>query len=138
MHCARSSMKSDDTGSRGRGISTRISPTTRPGFVTAAGAGRLGAIERYVRGIGRRLDRLPENPGRDARAMEEVRSLEREYGSFVASLSPSKVTSDVVELGWQLDELRISLFAQTLGTAGPVSSKRILRELARLRSALAP
>jgi ATP-dependent helicase HrpA len=38
----------------------------------------------------------------------------------------------VTALGWMLEELRVSLFAQTLGTAVPVSPARIERELARL------
>ena len=104
----------------------------RPGFVAAAGASRLAAILRYVRGIERRLERLPENPGRDAQATNEVRVLERAYATFVESLPPSRVTSEVVELGWQLDELRISLFAQTLGTDGSVSPQRIRKALAAL------
>ncbi len=108
----------------------------RPGFVAAAGTARLGHVLRYVRGIERRLEKLPEDPVRDQQRTREVRELEQRYARWVESLPPSKVTQPVVELGWMLEELRVSLFAQSLGTAVPVSAQRVTRELARLESAL--
>jgi ATP-dependent helicase HrpA len=107
----------------------------RPGFVTAAGAGRLSDLLRYVRGIGRRLDKLPESPGRDQQLMREAIAVERRYAKFVSGLAPSQRTREVVEVGWTLEELRVSLFAQTLGTPVPVSVKRIEKALTGLESA---
>jgi ATP-dependent helicase HrpA len=104
----------------------------RPGFVTAAGAARLIHLLRYVRGIERRLEKLPEDPGRDQQRQREVAAVEATYGRFLASLAPSQVTPEVVELGWMTEELRVSVFAQSLGTAGSVSAKRIQREIQRL------
>ena len=40
---------------------------------------------------------------------------------------------DVADVRWMLEELRVSLFAQTLGTQAPVSENRILAALDRLR-----
>jgi ATP-dependent helicase HrpA len=108
----------------------------RPGFVIAAGAGRLADVVRYVQGIQRRLEKLPEDPGRDLQRIREAVAIEQRYAAFVATLAPSQVTRSVVDTGWMLEELRISLFAQTLGTSGPVSAKRIDREMQRLAQAL--
>ncbi|MCU1396436.1 MAG: ATP-dependent helicase HrpA [Ilumatobacteraceae bacterium] len=104
----------------------------RPGFIAATGARRLVDLLRYVRGIGRRLDKLPESPSRDIQLARDVVTMERRYAAFVASLAPSQVTAEVVDAGWLLEELRISLFAQTLGTPAPVSIKRIEKVLQRL------
>jgi ATP-dependent helicase HrpA len=96
-----------------------------PGFVAATGADRLPHLTRYLRGIGRRLDKF--EPDRDTARMATVTQLAREYADFVAALPPSRRRDDdVVAIRWMLEELRISLFAQALGTAYPVSEKRIL------------
>jgi ATP-dependent helicase HrpA len=98
-----------------------------PGFVTATGATRLGQLPRYLRGIGRRLERLPADPVRDAARMATVTQLSREYAQFRTALPAARRDDpDVREIRWQFEELRISLFAQALGTPRPVSEKRIL------------
>ncbi len=104
----------------------------RPGFVARTGLARLDDLHRYVRGIDRRLDKLPIDPARDQQRMRALVALERRYASFVSSLPPDAVTEDVIALGWLLEELRISVFAQVLGTARPVSATRVVKELARL------
>jgi len=97
------------------------------GFVTATGVAALGQLPRYLRGIARRLDRLPADPVRDRARMATVTQLQREYTQLRNALPPARRDAeDVQDIRWLLEELRISLFAQTLGTARPVSEKRIL------------
>ncbi len=108
----------------------------RPGFVTASGTDRLADVLRYVRGIDRRLSKLPEDPGRDQRALIEVAAVETKFRAMLAAHAPSQVTGEVLAIGWMIEELRISLFAQSLGTSGQVSVKRIEREIVRLTAAL--
>ncbi len=115
---------------------TQLARLVQPGFVTASGSRRLPDVVRYVRGLERRLDKLPEDPRRDLQRIREASSVEQRYTRFVAGLPPSKITPAVVELGWLLEELRISLFAQALGTPVPVSVKRIDKELHRLAGAV--
>jgi ATP-dependent helicase HrpA len=105
-----------------------------PGFVTATGYRRLPQLTRYLRGIERRLDKLPENPPRDAANMAVAQRVEQVYRQTLADLPPARRTDpDVTEIRWMLEELRVSLFAQTLGTRAPVSENRILAALDRLR-----
>jgi ATP-dependent helicase HrpA len=104
----------------------------RPGFVTATGLHRLDDVVRYLRGLDRRLDKLPDDPVRDQRRMLQVRLLEQQYTSLLERLGRGGVSADVIELGWMLEELRISEFAQVVGTKRPVSPQRITSELARL------
>ena len=109
---------------------SQLGRLVRPGFVSIAGIERLADVERYVQGIARRLDKVSSDIAKDRRVMLQVQDLERRYGRLVGAGASGP---DVVALGWALEELRVSLFAQTLGTSGPVSVARIERELARLR-----
>jgi ATP-dependent helicase HrpA len=112
----------------------QLSGLIYPGFVTATGYRRLPQLTRYLRGIERRLDKLPENPARDAANMAVAQRTEQAYRQTVADLPPARRDDpDVSEIRWMLEELRVSLFAQTLGTLGPVSENRIQAALARLR-----
>ena len=105
-----------------------------PGFVTATGYRRLPHLTRYLRGMERRLDKLPENPARDAANMAVAQRAEQAYQQTVADLPAARrASADVTEVRWMLEELRVSLFAQTLGTQAPVSENRILAALSRLR-----
>jgi ATP-dependent helicase HrpA len=103
------------------------------GFVTATGYRRLPHLTRYLRGMERRLDKLPENPGRDAASMAVAQRAEQAYREAVAALPPARRSgADVADVRWMLEELRVSLFAQALGTQAPVSENRILAALSRL------
>ncbi|MBC6436099.1 DUF3418 domain-containing protein [Nostoc sp. HG1] len=70
--------------------------------------------------------------------MDEVIAVERRYRDLLEHIPPSRMTPDVIATGWLTEELRVSVFAQALGTSVPVSSKRIVREIDRLAAALAP
>jgi ATP-dependent helicase HrpA len=111
----------------------QLSGLIYPGFVTAAGYRRLPQLTRYLRGIERRLDKLPENPARDAANMAVAQRVEQAYRQAVADLPAARRDDpDVTEIRWMLEELRVSLFAQTLGTLAPVSENRILAALGHL------
>jgi ATP-dependent helicase HrpA len=75
---------------------------------------------RYLTAAARRLDRLPDATAADRDRMRTIRELEAEH-----QLNPQP------EVAWLLEELRVSQFAQGLGTREQVSAKRIRRLLAR-------
>ena len=111
----------------------QLSGLIYPGFVTATGYRRLPHLTRYLRGIERRLDKLPENPARDAASMAVAHRVEQAYRQALAGLPAARRNdADVTDVRWMLAELRVSLFAQTLGTQLPVSENRILGALGRL------
>jgi ATP-dependent helicase HrpA len=101
------------------------------GFVAVAGRDRLPDVERYVKGMAARLEKLPEAPRRDAERMVVVRRVQERYEEVLDAV-PAGTSADVEleRLGWAIEELRVNLFAQQLGTAGPVSEQRVLRALA--------
>src|SRR5690606_3484083 len=103
----------------------------RPGFVRASGLARLADIGRYLEGIRVRLDKLGERAVRDREDTSRIRALEAAYAEAVDGLPPARRRDPaVVQLRWDLEELRISLFAQVVGTRRPVSERRIRRALA--------
>ncbi|TDB96219.1 ATP-dependent RNA helicase HrpA [Actinomadura sp. 7K534] len=104
-----------------------------PGFVTATGWGRLPDLPRYLRALQIRLDKLPENPGRDRMLAQQVGVLAQEYEQALRRLHPARRDEEPArQIRWMLEELRVSLFAQQLGTRFPVSDKRIRKAMAQL------
>jgi ATP-dependent helicase HrpA len=80
-----------------------------------------------------RLDKVGSRPERDREQMGRVQALEQTYESARAALPPERRDDpDVLDVRWTLEELRVSFFAQVLGTAGPVSEPRVRKALAAL------
>jgi ATP-dependent helicase HrpA len=101
-----------------------------PGFVSATGASRLRDVERYLRAASRRLERLPNAPAPDLDRMRSIHELEAEYERRLSASPPGRPpAASLREVRWLLEELRVSHFAQSLGTRGQVSAKRIRRRL---------
>jgi ATP-dependent helicase HrpA len=101
------------------------------GFITEVGAKRMPDLVRYLRGIELRLDKLGANAMRDRSSMALVQTLTDEYQRRLKAVPAGKYPSpELLDIRWMLEELRISLFAQTLGTPYPVSDKRIRKALA--------
>jgi ATP-dependent helicase HrpA len=102
-----------------------------PGFVSEIGSRRLPEVHRYLRAVERRLEKLPHSPTADQQRMAVVHAVQAEYDAALRSLpSDQPIPADLAEIRWMIEELRVSLFAQTLKTAYPVSEKRIRRALA--------
>ena len=114
-------------------LRAQLSGLIYPGFIAATGARRLPDLVRYLRGMSRRLEKMPEALGRDARRMAVVQQVTADYQQTLADLPPVRRDDpDVRDVRWMIEELRVSLFAQTLGTSGPVSERRIERALDQL------
>jgi ATP-dependent helicase HrpA len=106
------------------------------GFVSETGLSRLPDLVRYLRAISRRLDTVASAPGRDAERTAIVHRVTDAYQRAVAELPLARRSgADVRAVRWMIEELRVSLFAQVLGTPVPVSEKRIRAALDRLADA---
>ncbi|MFI0373497.1 ATP-dependent RNA helicase HrpA [Actinomadura sp. 1N219] len=111
----------------------RLAALIHPGFVTATGWARLPDLPRYLRALQVRLDKLPENPGRDRLLANQVDVLTQEYEQALRRLHSSRRDDEPArQIRWMLEEFRVSLFAQQLGTRFPVSDKRIRKAMAAL------
>lgn len=103
-------------------IHSQLSHLIYPGFLRDLSAARLNHYPRYLEGVLLRLDRLWRAPDKDSERMDELATLWAEYEEH--SGDPA-----LDEFRWLLEEMRISLFAQELKTAVPVSVKRLRRAL---------
>jgi ATP-dependent helicase HrpA len=104
------------------------------GFVSGVGRRRLPDLVRYLRAMSVRLDKQPDAPVRDRQNMETVHRVQAAYNRLLDSLPPDLAPDDhVLEIAWMIEDLRVSLFAQALGTPRSVSEKRILQAVAAAR-----
>lgn len=105
------------------------------GFATEFGSTRLREVPRYLQAAVVRLEALPASAPRDHQGMLELDRVHAAYQRLLDALPASRRTGrDVTEIWWMIEELRVSLFAQQLGTPYPVSAKRIERAINTLRT----
>lgn len=99
-----------------------------PGFVAKTGYDQLVHIPRYLKAAQVRLTKLGPNLHRDNQLMLTVQDLEDSYDNAVKSLPGGTIVPDALRrVNWMIEELRVSFFAQELGTAYTVSEKRIAK-----------
>ncbi|GAA2347864.1 ATP-dependent RNA helicase HrpA [Saccharopolyspora halophila] len=114
-------------------IRAQLNGLLHPGFITETGFDRLRDVVRYLRGIEQRLDKAQHHPQRDREWMDQVDEVRDRYlGQLDQVPSGRSPSEELLEVGWMIEELRVSLFAQTLGTARPISLKRIHKALDKL------
>jgi ATP-dependent helicase HrpA len=111
-------------------LERQLAALVHPGFVAETGLARLRDLDRYLRAMLERIEKAPGDLARDAQRAAEVAIVQQELDKLLAALPAARHTDpDVVDLRWQIEELRVSLFAQRLGTARPVSPKRIFKAM---------
>jgi ATP-dependent helicase HrpA len=114
-------------------VRTQLSALVYPGFVTVTGWRRLPDVLRYLHAIQRRLERLPERLDRDREWMRTIEHVQEAYQQLLDKLPPDEPPGEaLLEVRWMIEELRVSHFAQALGTPYSVSDKRIFRAMDEL------
>ncbi|MEO6955881.1 MAG: ATP-dependent RNA helicase HrpA, partial [Antricoccus sp.] len=99
-------------------------------FVSTHGTDRLSDIARYCEGIAVRLDRLKGHRTMDETNTAIITDVLSEFDQFVRSFSALEPVPDgVTHIRWMIEEFRLSLFAQAISTAYPVSEKRIYKAM---------
>ena len=108
-------------------IKSQLASLIYQGFVQKSGYVRLPDLLRYLQAIGKRIDKLNQDVNRDRAVMLRVEQVQQAYQQLLAKLPKSKpISEEVAEIRYMIEELRVSLFAQQLGTKYQVSDKRIL------------
>ncbi|MEW2157106.1 ATP-dependent RNA helicase HrpA [Streptomyces sp. NPDC007189] len=111
-------------------VRKQLDALVKPGFVTWAGIRRLPDLMRYLVAADRRLQQMPTNVQRDTTRMEKVHEMQDEYAWLLEQLPQGRpVPQQVLDIRWMIEELRVSYFAHALGTAYPVSDKRIVKAI---------
>ncbi|MFF5968563.1 ATP-dependent RNA helicase HrpA [Streptomyces collinus] len=108
----------------------QLDALVKPGFVTEAGLRRMPDLMRYLVAADRRLQQMPTNVQRDTTRMQKVQEMQDEYAWLLEQMPQGRpVPSSVLDIRWMIEELRVSYFAHALGTAYPVSDKRIVKAI---------
>ncbi|MBB6241613.1 ATP-dependent helicase HrpA [Rhodanobacter sp. MP1X3] len=111
------------------------------GFLQELLLARLAHFPRYLKAMRLRAERLQQDPTKDQQRLLQVLPYWREYlkhrtekgASTEKGISAARARdADLAELRWLIEEWRVSLFAQELKTAEPVSAKRLAKALAAL------
>ncbi|EID4390016.1 ATP-dependent RNA helicase HrpA [Vibrio vulnificus] len=107
-------------------IKAQIEGLIFKGFATECGWKRLPDILRYMKAIERRMEKLPIDPNKDRLHMLKIESVVKDYRELLNKIPKGlAVPENVKEIRWMIEELRVSFFAQQLGTPYPVSDKRV-------------
>ena len=104
-----------------------------PGFIAATPEPHFTRMDRYLHAIQIRVRGWSANPAREREHLETISALEESYDAAIAGFAVGELPDAAVEVGWLLEELRVSLFAQSLGTAQSVSAKRVRAAIAAVR-----
>ncbi|MFT4258562.1 ATP-dependent RNA helicase HrpA [Microbacterium sp.] len=111
-------------------IRSQLAGLLHPGFISAAGVARLAHFPRYLDGMIDRLKTLANEPGKDRTRMSEYERTAKAFEDAGGTIPlPRNAPPALVETRWLLEEYRVSVFAQRLGTAQPVSPQRIAKAL---------
>lgn len=111
-------------------VRDQLAALVPPGFVTATGLRRLPDLMRYLVAADRRLQQMPTAVQRDTTRMAKVHEMQDEYAWLLEQLPQGRpVPQEVLDIRWMIEELRVSYFAHALGTAYPVSDKRIVKAI---------
>ncbi|MEU5664783.1 ATP-dependent RNA helicase HrpA [Streptomyces longwoodensis] len=111
-------------------VRKQVDALVKPGFVTWAGLRRLPDLMRYLVAADRRLQQMPTGVQRDTTRMEKVHEMQDEFAWLLEQMPAGRpVPQQVLDIRWMIEELRVSYFAHALGTAYPISDKRIVKAI---------
>ncbi len=111
-------------------IRERLNVLLGVGFASRTPWTQWARLPVYIKAMSLRLDKYSGNPARDAAREADIQELETMLAEKLESLARQNlpVSGSLNAFGWQIEELRVSLFAQELRTPSPVSVKRLLKE----------
>ncbi|MEU3755908.1 ATP-dependent RNA helicase HrpA [Streptomyces olivoreticuli] len=114
-------------------VKEQLASLIKPGFVTEHGVRRLPDLLRYLVAVDRRLTQMPANAERDRTRLAKVKEMQDEYAWLLEQFPKGRpVPREARDVRWMIEELRVSYFAHALGTAYPVSDKRIVKAIDQL------
>ena len=109
-----------------REMNQQLAGLIYPGFLSDTPWDRLQHLPRYLQGMSMRLSKYPGNPERDGRHGPAIVGLWNQHQQRLEKHHKEGISDpNLAEFRWQIEELRISLFAQELKTPYPVSIKRL-------------
>jgi len=116
-------------------VKAQMSGLVYRGFVAGNGFRHLADTLRYLQAIEKRLEKMPLDPHRDRAQMLRVEQVQQAWQQWLHKLPESRRhNEDVLAIRWMIEELRVSYFAQQLGTPYPISDKRVLQAMEQVQT----
>jgi ATP-dependent helicase HrpA len=109
------------------GLERDINALVPPDFLRTTPYAQLGQLPRYLKAMKLRADRWRKNPAKDAERASQ-------FAPFAAAVAKLRDREGGEALRWLLEEFRVSLFAQELGTAEPISAVKLDRAMAAVQA----
>ncbi|GIU39537.1 ATP-dependent helicase [Shewanella colwelliana] len=111
-------------------IQAQLDKLVFKGFVEQCGWQRLPDLVRYLKAIDNRLDKLPVDPNRDRLHLHSINNVQKLLDEQLAKVPRTiPIPEALIDARWMIEEYRVSCFAQVLGTAYPISEKRIMHRI---------
>ncbi|WP_028762123.1 ATP-dependent RNA helicase HrpA [Shewanella colwelliana] len=111
-------------------IQAQLDKLVFKGFVEQCGWQRLPDLVRYLKAIDNRLDKLPVDPNRDRLHLHSINNVQKLLDEQLAKVPRTiPIPEALIDARWMIEEYRVSCFAQVLGTAYPISEKRIMHQI---------
>ena len=114
-------------------IKDQLNALVYPGFLDELSLEELRQYPRYLKAILKRFEKLAGDAHKDRGLRLQVQSL---WDDYKQAKEKYGATAELIEFRWMLEEFRVSLFAQDLGTAYPVSEKRLSKRFNEIKSQL--
>jgi ATP-dependent helicase HrpA len=115
-------------------LASQLDGLVHPGFLREVHAGRLQHYPRYLRAMLVRIERLAQGKGEARQLLELKPHLQRLADARARHWPGAEAERAVEDFRWMVEELRVSLFAQQLGTVGKTSGARLESQWARVRA----
>jgi ATP-dependent helicase HrpA len=116
-------------------IRQQLDSLIHPGFVLDTGTEQLRQLPRYLRALRQRITDAQTNPARDRERQAQVQVLLADLAELTGSVGNQP---ELARIRWLIEEFRVSVFAQQLGTAQPVSIRRIQAAMDEIEDQLRP
>ena len=118
-------------------IKQHLASLVYPGFVRDIGMHRLDDWNRYINALAKRAEKVAIDPNKDRLHQLEIDKVQSNYDKYLARQDKGlPLLDELAEVRWMIEELRVSFFAQQLGTRIPISSKRINNYLSSVQSSV--
>ena len=119
-------------------LKQQLSRLVFKGFVTQHGVSKIADIQRYLAAGLKRLEKLAVDPNKDRLHMIELDKVDAAFTKAEQQFALQREKqAELAELRWMQEELRVSFFAQTIGTKYPISAKRIYQQIKSIEAAKA-
>ena len=115
------------------GLERDLAALLPPDFLRTTPYAQLAHFPRYLKAMKLRADRWRQNPAKDAERAVQLAPYVAAVGKIAGTATPPS-RADADSFRWLVEEFRVSLFAQELGTAEPVSAVKLDRALAAMKT----